>query len=157
MRWRNFPNVTELLNSLSCSQELAVGLCHEPVESSSQHYTLFCLIYLSSSHLRLGKSVPNHLLSSAFFTKIVWTIHTSCLLHVPSTKQNTRSSASMDPIKLSSHADVQLLHSSSRANRRLSLCRYQGVWLQPPAHAGSSLADILYPENGGDTFLRNVS
>jgi hypothetical protein len=28
--------------------------------------------------------------------------------------------------------------------------------LQPPAHAGSSLADFLYPEDGGDTFLRNI-
>jgi hypothetical protein len=25
-----------------------------------------------------------------------------------------------------------------------------------PAHAGSSLVDLLYPEDGGDTFLRNV-
>jgi hypothetical protein len=25
-----------------------------------------------------------------------------------------------------------------------------------PTHAGSSLADFLYPEDGGDTFLRNV-
>jgi hypothetical protein len=24
------------------------------------------------------------------------------------------------------------------------------------AHAGSSLVDFLYPEYGGDTFLRNV-
>jgi hypothetical protein len=24
------------------------------------------------------------------------------------------------------------------------------------AHAGSSLVDFLYPEDGGDTFLRNV-
>jgi hypothetical protein len=23
-------------------------------------------------------------------------------------------------------------------------------------HAGSSLVDLLYPEDGGDTFLRNV-
>jgi hypothetical protein len=28
--------------------------------------------------------------------------------------------------------------------------------LHPPANAGSSLADIFYPEDGGDTFLRNV-
>jgi hypothetical protein len=28
---------------------------------------------------------------------------------------------------------------------------------QPPAHAGSSLAYFLYSEDGGDTFLRNVS
>jgi hypothetical protein len=28
--------------------------------------------------------------------------------------------------------------------------------LQTPAHAGSSLANFLYPEDGGDTFLRNV-
>jgi hypothetical protein len=28
--------------------------------------------------------------------------------------------------------------------------------LQIPAHAGSSLVDFLYPEDGGDTFLRNV-
>jgi hypothetical protein len=25
--------------------------------------------------------------------------------------------------------------------------------LQPPVHAGSSLVDLLYPEDGGDTFL----
>jgi hypothetical protein len=29
-------------------------------------------------------------------------------------------------------------------------------WLQPFAHADSSLADFLYHEDGGDTFLRNV-
>jgi hypothetical protein len=28
--------------------------------------------------------------------------------------------------------------------------------LQPPAHTGSSLANFLYPEDGGDAFLRNV-
>jgi hypothetical protein len=28
--------------------------------------------------------------------------------------------------------------------------------LQPPVHAGSSLVDLLYPEDGGDTFLWNV-
>jgi hypothetical protein len=28
--------------------------------------------------------------------------------------------------------------------------------LQPPAHADSSLMDFFYPEDGGDTFLRNV-
>jgi hypothetical protein len=28
--------------------------------------------------------------------------------------------------------------------------------LQPPAHAGSSLADFLYPEDGGGKFRRNV-
>jgi hypothetical protein len=28
--------------------------------------------------------------------------------------------------------------------------------LQPPAHADSSFADFLYPEDEGDTFLRNV-
>jgi hypothetical protein len=28
--------------------------------------------------------------------------------------------------------------------------------LQPPAHADSSLADFLSPEDGGDMFLRNV-
>jgi hypothetical protein len=27
--------------------------------------------------------------------------------------------------------------------------------LQLPAHAGSSLVDFFYPEDGGDTFLRN--
>jgi hypothetical protein len=27
---------------------------------------------------------------------------------------------------------------------------------QLPAHAGSSLVDFLYPEDRGDTFLRNV-
>jgi hypothetical protein len=27
---------------------------------------------------------------------------------------------------------------------------------QLPAHAGSSLVDFLYLEDGGDTFLRNV-
>jgi hypothetical protein len=31
-----------------------------------------------------------------------------------------------------------------------------GTSLQLPAHAGSSLVDFLYPEDGGDTFLRNV-
>jgi hypothetical protein len=32
-----------------------------------------------------------------------------------------------------------------------------GCSLQPPAHAGSYLADFfIYPEDGGDTFLRNV-
>jgi hypothetical protein len=29
--------------------------------------------------------------------------------------------------------------------------------LQPPAHAGSSLADFLNPEDGGDMFLWNIS
>jgi hypothetical protein len=29
--------------------------------------------------------------------------------------------------------------------------------LQPPSHGGSSLADFFfYPEDSGDTFLRNV-
>jgi hypothetical protein len=28
--------------------------------------------------------------------------------------------------------------------------------LQLPAHAGSSLVNFLYPEDGGDTYLRNV-
>jgi hypothetical protein len=28
--------------------------------------------------------------------------------------------------------------------------------LQLPAYAGSSLVDFLYPEDGGDTFLRNA-
>jgi hypothetical protein len=27
---------------------------------------------------------------------------------------------------------------------------------QLPAHAGSLLLDFLYPEDGGDTFFRNV-
>jgi hypothetical protein len=32
-----------------------------------------------------------------------------------------------------------------------------GMWhLQPPAHAGFSRAEFFYPENGGDTFFRNV-
>jgi hypothetical protein len=30
------------------------------------------------------------------------------------------------------------------------------IELQLPAHAGSSLVDFLYREDGGDTFLRNV-
>jgi hypothetical protein len=30
------------------------------------------------------------------------------------------------------------------------------ISLQLPAHAGSSLMDFLYPEDGGDTFLQNV-
>jgi hypothetical protein len=30
------------------------------------------------------------------------------------------------------------------------------VCLQPPAHAGLSLSDFVYTEDGGDTFLRNV-
>jgi hypothetical protein len=33
---------------------------------------------------------------------------------------------------------------------------FQDKSLQPPAHAGSSLADVFYPEHRGDTFLRNV-
>jgi hypothetical protein len=28
--------------------------------------------------------------------------------------------------------------------------------LQLPAHAGSSFVDFFYPEDGGDTFLRNL-
>jgi hypothetical protein len=28
--------------------------------------------------------------------------------------------------------------------------------LQLPIHSGSSLVDFLYPEDGGDSFLRNV-
>jgi hypothetical protein len=28
--------------------------------------------------------------------------------------------------------------------------------LQPPAHSGSSFADFFYPEDEGDTFLKNV-
>jgi hypothetical protein len=28
--------------------------------------------------------------------------------------------------------------------------------LQPPAHVGSSVAEFFYPEDGGDTFIRNV-
>jgi hypothetical protein len=38
--------------------------------------------------------------------------------------------------------------------------RIASIWrslsLQLPAHAGSSLVDFFYPEDGGDTFLRNV-
>jgi hypothetical protein len=30
------------------------------------------------------------------------------------------------------------------------------ITLQPPAHAGSSLVEFFYPEDEGDTFLRNV-
>jgi hypothetical protein len=31
------------------------------------------------------------------------------------------------------------------------------IWdVAPQAHAGSSLVDFLYPEDGGDTFPRNV-
>jgi hypothetical protein len=37
------------------------------------------------------------------------------------------------------------------------LCRYFLTRrLQLPAHAGSLFVDFLYPEDGGDTFLRNV-
>jgi hypothetical protein len=39
-------------------------------------------------------------------------------------------------------------------------CRLLGcdaVWIFcKPAHAGSSLAEFLYPEDGGDKFIRNV-
>jgi hypothetical protein len=33
-----------------------------------------------------------------------------------------------------------------------------GMWLQPPAHAGSLFEDLFffYPEDGGDTFLGKV-
>jgi hypothetical protein len=40
-----------------------------------------------------------------------------------------------------------------------SIFKVEEKILQPPAHAGSSLADFsffFYPEDGGDTFLRNV-
>jgi hypothetical protein len=49
-------------------------------------------------------------------------------------------------------------HRVDRVNRRFggtfrvekSACK------KPPAHAGFSLAEFFYPEDGGDTFLRNV-
>jgi hypothetical protein len=41
--------------------------------------------------------------------------------------------------------------SEERIASIFSSCR-----LQVPAHAGSSLVDFLYPEDGGDTFIRNI-
>jgi hypothetical protein len=46
--------------------------------------------------------------------------------------------------------------SSSGMCRRVDMLLTDVSELQLPAHAGSSLVDFLYPEDGGDTFRRNV-
>jgi hypothetical protein len=53
---------------------------------------------------------------------------------------------------------LQGIRNPRAMNQRVQVagCLWLAFSLQLLAQAGSSLLDFLYPENGGETFLRNV-